>query len=191
MGRRITECAARLVNEILVPVPMQQLALTLPYQCRHMLAWDLGLSRGRARDPCALRTRPSTPTALGGARLRILGLPVTESWIRPLSKGKKGLDQLVWEYLELALHSLVCPRLRGGIHAPGSSDNLSTPSGRFPGDGQGHRLSLDVTNEIPHLHTRVAVSRLMLACSADHDLTVSRREVCVLAWELPKARERQ
>jgi len=66
--------------------------LTLPYQRWYMPAWDLGLSRGRARDPCALRTGPSTPAALGGARLPILGLQVTESWITPLSKGKNGLD---------------------------------------------------------------------------------------------------
>jgi len=44
-GRRMTEHAAHLVDEVLPPVPVRQWVLTLPYRLRYLLAWDHGLSR--------------------------------------------------------------------------------------------------------------------------------------------------
>ena len=44
-GRRMTERAAHLVDEVLPPVPVRQWVLTLPYRLRYLLAWDHGLSR--------------------------------------------------------------------------------------------------------------------------------------------------
>jgi hypothetical protein len=44
-GRRMTERAAHLVDEVLPPVPVRQWVLTLPYRLRYLLAWDHSLSR--------------------------------------------------------------------------------------------------------------------------------------------------
>jgi transposase-like zinc-binding protein/putative transposase len=44
-GRRMTERAAHLVDEVLPVVPVRQWVLTLPYRLRYLLAWDHGLSR--------------------------------------------------------------------------------------------------------------------------------------------------
>jgi hypothetical protein len=44
-GRRMTECAARLVDEVLPRVPVRQWVLSLPYRLRYLLAWDHGLAR--------------------------------------------------------------------------------------------------------------------------------------------------
>lgn len=44
-GRRMTERAAHLVDEVLPPVPVRQWVLTLPYRLCYLLAWDHGLSR--------------------------------------------------------------------------------------------------------------------------------------------------
>jgi len=44
-GRRMTERAAHLVDEVLPPVPVRQWVLTLPYRLRYLLAWDHGLAR--------------------------------------------------------------------------------------------------------------------------------------------------
>ncbi len=44
-GRRMTERAAHLVDEVVPPVPVRQWVLTLPYRLRYLLAWDHGLSR--------------------------------------------------------------------------------------------------------------------------------------------------
>ena len=44
-GRRMTERAAHLVDEVLPPVPVRQWVLTLPYRLRYLLAWDHGLTR--------------------------------------------------------------------------------------------------------------------------------------------------
>jgi len=43
--RRMTECAARLVDEVLPRVPVRQWVLSLPYRLRYLLAWDHGLAR--------------------------------------------------------------------------------------------------------------------------------------------------
>jgi len=48
-GRRMTERAAHLVDEVLPPVPVRQWVLTLPYRLRYLLAWDHGLSRAVLR----------------------------------------------------------------------------------------------------------------------------------------------
>ena len=44
-GRRMTECAARLVDEVLPRVPVSQWVLSLPYRFRYLLAWDHALAR--------------------------------------------------------------------------------------------------------------------------------------------------
>ncbi len=44
-GRRMTERAAHVVDEVLPPVPVRQWVLTLPYRLRYLLAWDQRLSR--------------------------------------------------------------------------------------------------------------------------------------------------
>ena len=40
MGRRMVDTAARLVDEILPPVPVRQWVLSLPFEIRYRLAWD-------------------------------------------------------------------------------------------------------------------------------------------------------
>jgi len=44
-GRRMTESAARLVDEVLPRVPVRQWVLSLPYRLRYLLAWDHLLAR--------------------------------------------------------------------------------------------------------------------------------------------------
>ena len=44
-GRRMTECAARLVDGILPHVPVRQWVLSLPHRLRYLLAWDHKLCR--------------------------------------------------------------------------------------------------------------------------------------------------
>src|SRR5262245_5455801 len=44
-GRRMTESAARLVDEVLPRVPVRQWVLSLPYRLRYLLAWDHALAR--------------------------------------------------------------------------------------------------------------------------------------------------
>jgi hypothetical protein len=41
----MTECAARLVDEVLPRVPVRQWVLSLPYRLRYLLAWDHALAR--------------------------------------------------------------------------------------------------------------------------------------------------
>jgi hypothetical protein len=63
-------------------------------------------------------------------------------WTTPYSKGKKGLDQPESSYLKLHLHhSIACLSLRGSLDAPGSRDNLSTPSLTMQMAGGGVRVS--------------------------------------------------
>jgi len=44
-GRRMTECAARLVDDVLPRVPVRQWVLSVPHRLRYLLAWDHSLSR--------------------------------------------------------------------------------------------------------------------------------------------------
>ncbi len=44
-GRRMTERAAHLVDEVLPQVPVRQWVLTVPYRLRYQMAWDHALSR--------------------------------------------------------------------------------------------------------------------------------------------------
>ncbi len=44
-GRRMTECAARLVDGVLPHVPVRQWVLSLPHRLRYLLAWDHRLCR--------------------------------------------------------------------------------------------------------------------------------------------------
>ncbi len=44
-GRRMTERAAHLVDEVLPWVPVRQWVLTMPYRLRYQMAWNHGLSR--------------------------------------------------------------------------------------------------------------------------------------------------
>jgi hypothetical protein len=48
-GRRMTERAAHLVDEVLPWVPVRQWVLTMPYRLRYQLAWNHGLSRAVLR----------------------------------------------------------------------------------------------------------------------------------------------
>ena len=41
----MTECAARLVDDVLPRVPVRQWVLSLPHRLRYLLAWDHTLSR--------------------------------------------------------------------------------------------------------------------------------------------------
>src|SRR5439155_4622962 len=74
-GRRMTERAAHLVDEVLPHVPVRQWVLTVPHRLRYLLAWDhklcravlavyvralLGFERRRARQR-------GTPDGRGGA----------------------------------------------------------------------------------------------------------------------------
>ena len=40
MGRRMVDTAARLIDEVLPPVPVRQWVLSLPFEIRYRLAWD-------------------------------------------------------------------------------------------------------------------------------------------------------
>src|SRR6266852_6920751 len=91
----------------------------------------------------------------------ILGLQATGSWTTPTSKGKKGLDQPVWGRLELVLHSIVCLSLRGGIDAPGSRDNLSTPSLTMRTVGGGGRVF-----QLYESACRLLLGQLLVDCPA-------------------------
>jgi len=44
-GRRMTERAAHLMDEVLPRVPVRQWVLTVPYRLRYQMAWDHALSR--------------------------------------------------------------------------------------------------------------------------------------------------
>ena len=44
-GRRMTECAARLVDDVLPRVPVRQWVLSVPHRLRYLLAWEHSLSR--------------------------------------------------------------------------------------------------------------------------------------------------
>jgi hypothetical protein len=48
-GRRMTERAAHLVDEVLPWVPVRQWVLTVPYRLRYQMAWNHGLSRAVLR----------------------------------------------------------------------------------------------------------------------------------------------
>src|SRR2546422_294448 len=48
-GRRMTERAAHLVDEVLPWVPVRQWVLTVPYRLRYRMAWNHGLSRAVLR----------------------------------------------------------------------------------------------------------------------------------------------
>ena len=44
-GRRMSESATRLVDEVLPRVPVRQWVLSPPHRLRYLLAWDHGLAR--------------------------------------------------------------------------------------------------------------------------------------------------
>ncbi len=44
-GRRLTERAAHLVDEVLPRVPVRQWVLSLPHRLRYLLAWNHALCR--------------------------------------------------------------------------------------------------------------------------------------------------
>jgi len=60
VGRRMTESASRLVEDVLPRVPVRQWVLSLPHRLRYLLAWDHDLSRAvlgvYVRAPAAART---------------------------------------------------------------------------------------------------------------------------------------
>jgi hypothetical protein len=65
-GRRMTERAAHLVDEVLPWVPVRQWVLTMPYRLRYQLAWNHGLSRAVLR----VYTRVLLDVYRRGARAR-------------------------------------------------------------------------------------------------------------------------
>jgi hypothetical protein len=72
-GRRMTERAARLVDEVLPRVPLRQWVLSLPYRLRYLLAWDHALARAvlgvAARACCSASSataRADTGSVTGG-----------------------------------------------------------------------------------------------------------------------------
>jgi hypothetical protein len=68
-GRRMTERAAHLVDEVLPWVPVRQWVLTLPYRLRYQMAWNHGLSRAVLR----VYTRALDDVYRRGARARGIG----------------------------------------------------------------------------------------------------------------------
>jgi len=71
-GRRMTERAAHLVDEVLPRVPVRQWVLTVPYRLRYLMAWDHGLSRAvlgvYARVLLDLYARAARARGIGDAR---------------------------------------------------------------------------------------------------------------------------
>ena len=71
-GRRMTERAAHLVDEVLPAVPVRQWVLTLPYRLRYLLAWDHGLTRAvlavYARTLLEYYRRQASTNGLPGGR---------------------------------------------------------------------------------------------------------------------------
>jgi hypothetical protein len=65
-GRRMTERAAHLVDEVLPWVPVRQWVLTMPYRLRYQMAWNHGLSRAVLRE----YTRALLDVYRRGARAR-------------------------------------------------------------------------------------------------------------------------
>ena len=65
-GRRMTERAAHLVDEVLPWVPVRQWVLTMPYRLRYQMAWNHGLSRAVLR----VYTRALRDVYRRGARAR-------------------------------------------------------------------------------------------------------------------------
>jgi Transposase zinc-binding domain/Putative transposase len=65
-GRRMTERAAHLVDEVLPWVPVRQWVLTVPYRLRYQMAWNYGLSRAVLR----VYTRALGDVYRRGARAR-------------------------------------------------------------------------------------------------------------------------
>lgn len=65
-GRRMTERAAHLADEVLPWVPVRQWVLTVPYRLRYQMAWNYGLSRAVLR----LHTRALLDVYRRGARAR-------------------------------------------------------------------------------------------------------------------------
>jgi hypothetical protein len=65
-GRRMTERAAHLMDEVLPSVPVRQWVLTMPYRLRYQMAWNHGLSRAVLR----LHTRVLRDVYRRGARAR-------------------------------------------------------------------------------------------------------------------------
>jgi len=67
-GRRMTERAAHLVDEVVPPVPVRQWVLTLPYRLRYLAAWDHGLPGAREdpRSPLLLTAPEEEQPALPG-----------------------------------------------------------------------------------------------------------------------------
>ena len=68
-GRRMTERAAHLVDDVLPWVPVRQWVLTVPYRLRYRMAWNHGLSRAVLR----VYTRVLGDVYRRGARARGIG----------------------------------------------------------------------------------------------------------------------
>src|SRR5207253_2293833 len=72
-GRRMTERAAHLVDDVLPWVPVRQWVLTMAYRLRYQMAWNHGLNVGDGRGRRALRLMCAVPVAPAGLRCAGLG----------------------------------------------------------------------------------------------------------------------
>ena len=69
-GRRMTESAAHLLDDVLPRVPVRQWVLSVPYRLRYLLAWNHDLCRavlGSTRAPCSRSSAGTRARALGAS----------------------------------------------------------------------------------------------------------------------------
>jgi Putative transposase/Transposase zinc-binding domain len=109
-GRRMTECAARLVDEVLPRVPVRQWVLSLPYRLRYLLAWDHGLARA----------------VLGVAVRVLLGFQRHRARRYGIRDGRSGCVTAIQRFggglnLNIHFHTLL---FDGVFHAAGAGDTL-------------------------------------------------------------------
>jgi len=115
-GRRMTESAARLVDEVLPRVPVRQWVLSLPYRLRYLLAWDHALAR-----------------AVLGVYVRVLlGFQRYRARRRGILDGRSGCVTVIQRFggglnLNLHFHTLLFDGVFFAGHANGELDFRPLP----------------------------------------------------------------
>jgi len=109
-GRRMTEGAARLVDEVLPRVPVRQWVLSLPYRLRYLLAWDHGLVRA----------------VLGVAMRTLLSFQRHRARRYGIRDGRSGSVTVIHRFgggltLNIHFYTLLCD---GVFYAAGDGDTL-------------------------------------------------------------------
>jgi Putative transposase/Transposase zinc-binding domain len=109
-GRRMSESAARLVDEVLPRVPVRQWVLSLPYRLRYLLAWDHGLARA----------------VLGVCVRTLLSFQRRRARQRGIRDGRAGSVTVIQRFggglnLNIHFHTLL---FDGVFYAPGQGDTL-------------------------------------------------------------------